>query len=100
MAAPHWTVTHSEFEALVEDAVSSLPGRFRKLLDNVVIVVEEEPDREDLAAHGIEEEGELLGIFRGVPLTRRGFEAPLMPTQIAIFRRPILRVCDSREEAM
>ena len=57
-----------EFEQAVEEALEGLPPQFASLLDNVAIVIEEEPLAADLKlAHG----GELLGLFRGVPRTHR-----------------------------
>ena len=88
-----------EFEKLVEEALASLPPRFAKLLDNVAVVVEEEPSPDDLEV--MEDDGELLGIYRGVALTRRSYDMlPMLPDQIAIFRGPILRVARDRREAM
>lgn len=90
----------SEFDQLVEEALEQLPDEFARLLDNVVVVVEEEPSDEDLEALG---EGaaddELLGIYRGIALPERSFDMlPALPDQIAIFRGPILRVARSRRE--
>ncbi len=79
-----------EFDMLVEDALHELPKRFADLLDNISIVVEEEPADEDFGALD-DPDDELLGIFRVVP--------PL-PDQIAIFRGPILRVARNRREAV
>jgi len=98
-------VNPAEFERLVEEALDSLPERFASLLDNVVVVVEEEPSASDLDVlhddahdhdHG---PGELLGLYRGTPMTRRSYDSFRMPDQIAIFRGPILRVSRSRDEA-
>ena len=98
-------VNPAEFERLVEEALDSLPERFAALLDNVVVVVEEEPNASDLDVldddhdhgHG---HSELLGIYRGTPMTRRSFDSFRMPDQIAIFRGPILRVTRTRHEAV
>jgi predicted Zn-dependent protease with MMP-like domain len=92
--------TKAEFERLVEEALESLPPQFAELLDNVAVVVEEEPTGDDLEA--LEEEGsELLGIYRGVALTHRSYDMlPMLPDQIAIFRGPILRVTRNRREAV
>jgi len=38
----------SEFESLVEEALEKLPQKFADLLENVVIVVEDEPSDDDL----------------------------------------------------
>ena len=89
-----------EFERLVEEALSTLPPEFAKLLDNVAVAVEEEPSPEDLDL--LEDPGgELLGIYRGVALTRRHHDMlPTLPDQIAIFRGPINRITRSRGEAI
>jgi predicted Zn-dependent protease with MMP-like domain len=95
-------VNPAEFERLVEEALDSLPERFASLLDNVVVVVEEEPSASDLDVidhdhdHG---PGELLGLYRGTPMTRRSYDSFRMPDQIAIFRGPILRVSRTAHEA-
>lgn len=94
-------LSRREFETTVEQALAELPEEFRGLLDNVSVVIEEEPSEDDLDEAEIEDEVELLGIFRGVPMTERSWAAPPeLPDQVAIFRGPILRVCDSREEAI
>lgn len=99
-------LSRTEFEQLVEEALAKLPERFAKLLENIAIVVEEEPSDDDLdEVFGDEdEEGddhELLGIFRGTPLTQRSFsDLPQLPAEVAIFRGPILRVSRDRREAM
>lgn len=93
--------TRREFERLVEEALTELPPQFAELLDNVAVVVEEEPSDEDLDLLEDDEDGELLGIYRGVALTRRTHDMlPMLPDQIAIFRGPILRIARSRREAI
>lgn len=88
-----------EFERLVEEALESLPPRFADLLQNVAVVVEQEPSDEDLEL--VEEGGELLGLYRGVALTRRTHDMlPHLPDQISIFRGPIMRIALTRREAM
>ena len=79
-----------EFSQLVADALDALPPRFASLLDNVAVVVEEEPSEEDLELLD-EEHDELLGIFR---------TQPPLPDQVVIFRGPILRNTRNRGEAI
>ena len=95
-------VTRRDFEALVEEAHSELPPQFKDLLNNIAIVVEEEPSEDDLDVLDDPQEGdELLGIYRGVALTRRTHDMlPMLPDQIAIFRGPILRVAASRRDVV
>jgi predicted Zn-dependent protease with MMP-like domain len=94
------SLSSRDFEALVEEALASLPARFANLLENVAIVVEDEPTDDDIDA--VEDAGqELLGIFRGVPLTERSWDAaPILPAQVAIFRGPILRVSRNPREVV
>ena len=95
-------ISPSEFETLVEEALESLPERFAQLLDNVVVVVEDEPNDEDLDALDSDDpDDELLGIYRGIALPQRTHDMlPALPDQIAIFRGPILRVARNRREAV
>jgi predicted Zn-dependent protease with MMP-like domain len=89
-----------EFERLVEEALESLPPQFAGLLQNVAVVVEQEPSDDDLELI-TEEGGELLGLYRGVALTRRTHDMlPHLPDQISIFRGPIMRVAHTRRDAM
>lgn len=78
----------AEFDALVERALRRIPSRFRKRLDNVVIVVEREPRRPGL-----------LGLYRGRPLTARsasdGFH---LPDQITIYQGPHERMARGIED--
>ena len=92
------TIDPTEFERLVAEALDSLPERFAELLDNVVVVVEEEPSASDLDVME-HDHGELLGLYRGTPMTHRSYGSFRMPDHIAIFRRPILRVTRDAKEA-
>lgn len=95
-------LTRAEFERVVEEALESLPKRFADLVENVAVTVEDEPSAEDLenAEGDAEADSELLGIYRGVALTNRTHDMPLLPDEIAIFRGPIGRVAESRHEAV
>jgi predicted Zn-dependent protease with MMP-like domain len=97
-------LSRDEFERVVEEALESLPARFNGLIKNVVIAVEEEPTDEDLEStegeDGDDGDDELLGIYRGVALTERSHDAPLLPDEIAVFRGPINRIARSRAEAV
>jgi len=93
-------VTPQQFETYVEEALAQLPSDFRKYLENIVIVVEEEPLDEDYDETDTPEDSDLFGIFRGVPYFERGSTVSHLPAQIAIFRGPILRSCATRGEAV
>jgi predicted Zn-dependent protease with MMP-like domain len=94
-------VPPEEFEALVEQALDGLPDEFADLLDNVVVVVEEEPDPEDLEALDMDpEEDELFGLYQGVPQSERGANYFALPDRVAIYRGPILRACTDRRQVI
>jgi predicted Zn-dependent protease with MMP-like domain len=86
------------FEALVQRAVEELPAEFRDKLVNVEIIVEDEPSPELLERMEVPEDETLFGLYEGVPLTERGFDAPLYPDRIWIFQRPLEEECDSEDE--
>ncbi|MDP9122120.1 MAG: metallopeptidase family protein [Acidobacteriota bacterium] len=89
-----------EFEALVEQAIDGLPEPFAALLENVAVMVEEEPQPEDLEALEMEPEDELFGLYQGVPQAERGSFYSALPDRVVIYRGPILRSCSSRREVM
>jgi predicted Zn-dependent protease with MMP-like domain len=99
-------LSHAEFEKIVAEALDSLPENFARLLTNIAVVVEDEPSDDDLEVLDDEEDdeddddSELLGIYRGTPMTERSWEMALLPDQIAIFRGPILRITSNRREAV
>jgi predicted Zn-dependent protease with MMP-like domain len=82
----------SQFEDLVAQALDEVPRELAQLVDNVVVVVEDEPPAG---------EPELLGLYEGVPLTERdGWYAGVLPDRITIYRLPTLRICDSPQDVI
>jgi predicted Zn-dependent protease with MMP-like domain len=89
-------VPPEEFEALVEQALDGLPEEFAELLDNIVVMVEDEPDPEDVGPGPAP-----LGIYMGTALTQRdSFQLPGLPDRIIIYRGPILRICKDRRQVI
>ncbi len=93
-------VAPEEFEALVAKALDDLPEEFAKLLENVAVVVEEEPTEEELASVDLDPEDDLLGLYQGVPLAERDSFYGGLPDRVVIYRGPILRLCTSRREVI
>jgi predicted Zn-dependent protease with MMP-like domain len=80
-----------EFELLVESAIESLPDDLRGFMSNVAIVVEDEPPA------GLP----LLGLYQGLPLTRRGSGyAGVPPDKITIYRGPLERLTGGDPERL
>jgi len=87
------------FEALVVKAVEGLPPEFRQKLENVDIVVEDWPGPAELKRDRPIRRTQLLGLYQGVPQTRRGQEYGLvLPDKISIFQRPIEAQCRTESD--
>ena len=84
-------MSREHFEDLVGEALDEVPAELLKVMDNVVIVVEDDPpDGEDL-----------LGLYEGTALTDRGWDyAGVLPDRITIYRNPTLRVCDTETDVI
>jgi predicted Zn-dependent protease with MMP-like domain len=79
------------FQALVDEAVASLPARFREAMTNMAIVIEDEPTPEQLASVEIEPPDSLYGLYEGTPLPERQWaHGNTLPDKVTIFRIPIL----------
>lgn len=85
-----------EFTALIRREIEKLPEEFRKRLENVDFIVMDWPSEDMIKSVG--KRGLLLGLYRGVPLPRRGRGyAMVLPDQIIFFQKAIERVA-GREE--
>ncbi len=76
---------------MARTALDRLPGRFTAQMGEIVLLVEEWPDKALLEGFGIENPLGLTGVYEGLPLTERSIEhSGTMPDRIRLFRRPIL----------
>jgi len=92
-------LNHQEFEALVILALKGLPKFFKKKMKNVDVVVEDRASRELLSGMGLQSPFQLLGLYQGVPLDRRGFYyGNVLPDKITLFQIPIESICRTKEE--
>ena len=87
-----------QFDDLVRAALADLPEQFLYALENVVIVVNDEPTPEQLSDVHVDHDVELFGLYEGLPLTERGEGYTGLPDRIVIFRMPLLRSCSTRGE--
>src|SRR5947209_7960959 len=85
-------MTRERFEELVSDALDDVPPQLLDLMDNVVVLVEDDPPRSEPG---------LLGLYEGYALTERGWDySGVLPDRITVFRNPILAICDSEEDVV
>jgi len=87
----------AEFERLVEEALAELPARYRQLLENIVIIVEDRPRGQRRSKKAADEEL-LLGEFMGVPRTEKSVFEPGPPDQVFLYQKNIEAVCESDQE--
>jgi predicted Zn-dependent protease with MMP-like domain len=92
-------VDRAQFERLVAEALQSIPRRFRQAMENLVVLVEDEPSRELLKQMEIEPSETLLGLYQGTPLTERGWgHGNALPDRILIFQGPHERSAEDEED--
>ncbi len=93
--------SRQRFEEIVADALASIPDDLWNLIDNVAVLVEEWPDQYQLESVGLRNPRSLLGLYEGVPLTRRNQGYGIVaPDRVTIFRRPIYAACGPNEQAI
>jgi predicted Zn-dependent protease with MMP-like domain len=80
---------HRPFEALVDHALASIPEPFAAALDEVAIVIEDEPSADQRRENEIDADDTLYGLYEGVPRTEWGADWAAMPNRITLFRLPL-----------
>ena len=83
------SLSHQRFEHLVERALANLPEEFQSFLENVAVVIEDEPP-DDMP--------DTMGLYEGVPLIERTLDSMNLPDRITLFKGPIERVCRTYAE--
>jgi predicted Zn-dependent protease with MMP-like domain len=93
-------VSTRQFEQIVADALDALPDPMVQSLDNIAVIVEDEPTPEQLGGHG-----ELLGLYEGSGSSSKGvflpgyMSAPLAtPDRVLLFRKPLCAISENEDE--
>ncbi len=82
------------FEELVVEALAELPAEFQEKLENIDVVIADKPTPQQLTRMGLRYNETLLGLYEGVPLTKRGRGYGMVPPdKITIFQKPIEAMC-------
>jgi predicted Zn-dependent protease with MMP-like domain len=94
-------MTMDQFRRLVSEAIDTVPREFRKHLDNIAIVVEDEPSDELLDEMEIEPPDTLFGLYQGIPLPQRQWaHGNALPDRITLFQGPIEDYCETDEDVV
>lgn len=88
-----------EFEGLVRGVLDDLPDEFGRRLENLEVVIEDQPDAALLRSLGLNPRHEtLFGLYQGVPLNERGASyGGVLPDKISIYYYPLMRACRTPE---
>jgi predicted Zn-dependent protease with MMP-like domain len=83
-------ISDDDFDVLVGEALDTIPESFWDRVDNVVVMVEDEPP---------DDEPDLLGVYDGIPLSERdSWYSGVLPDRVLLFRGPLKRFCRDRAE--
>ncbi|MEI6850620.1 MAG: metallopeptidase family protein [Candidatus Saccharibacteria bacterium] len=92
-------MTDDEFDNLITRAMNELPQKYIKGLQNVAIVMEDNPTLEQLHKMQIDNNHLLLGLYEGIPLTKRGGNYTfVLPDKITLFKNSLLATSNSENE--
>jgi predicted Zn-dependent protease with MMP-like domain len=80
---------HRPFESLVELALAAIPEPFASALDEVAIVIDDEPSPDQRRENDIADDDTLYGLYEGVPRTEWGADWATVPNRITLFRLPL-----------
>lgn len=92
-------VERERFEEMLVRAISDLPDEFRDRIANVDFAVEDYARPDDYARTGTSRNSMILGVYRGVPLSRRGSGYNMiLPDTIVLFQGPLQRLARDEED--
>ena len=99
IAAAMPRLSRRAFERLVEEALATIPRKFREAIANVAVVVEDEPTPDILDELEIPDGDTLYGLYQGTPLTERQWsQEPRVPDKVSIYQRPIEEDAESEDD--
>src|SRR6266496_3725506 len=87
-SAPRRTPRHAHepFERIVGDVLAGIPSPFDRALDEVAVVIEDEPTARQLRENDVPPNETLYGLYEGVPRTEWGADLAAIPNKISLFR--------------
>lgn len=89
-------VPRRRFEQLVAEAMDALPERLLDAMENVAVLVEDEPTREQIG----DRDGTLLGLYEGIAQTHRSplWYSGTTPDRVTLFRLPLCGISDDEDD--
>lgn len=94
-------MTRARFEQLVAEAIRTIPSRFRDHLQNIAVIVEDEPPGALLDEMEIDPPDTLFGLYQGTPLTERSWDyGNALPDRIVLYQGPIEDASDTDDDVV
>jgi len=94
-------MTRARFEHLVAEAIRTIPARFRDELNNIAVIVEDEPPDALLDEMEIDPPDTLFGLYQGTPLTERAWDyGNALPDRIVLYQGPIEDASDTEDDVV
>lgn len=94
-----YELSDETFDHLISRAMDELPQEYITGLDNVAIVYADSPDEYQAKKAGLREGSILLGLYEGIPLTKRGAGYTfVLPDKITLFKHSIMAVVRDEKE--
>ncbi len=90
----------ADLEAMAREALNAIPAELRRYARDLLVRVEDFPDEETIEEMDLEDPFELLGLYRGLDLRRKGVgDQPQDLDMVYLYRRPILDYwCETEED--
>ncbi|MDD4409776.1 MAG: metallopeptidase family protein [Candidatus Pacebacteria bacterium] len=89
---------NKEFEQIVKRGIAAIPEKFLTRIENVAIVIEDNPDSEQLKKLKVGRGFVLFGLYEGIPKTKRWGYSQVLPDKITIFKNQIEKYASSEPE--
>jgi predicted Zn-dependent protease with MMP-like domain len=93
-----YSVDQQTFEEMVHTALAALPKNHREKINNVAIVIEDQPSLAQRQALQLRGDQSLFGLYEGVPLNSRMGQTKLLPDKITLFQLPLQYASSSHEQ--
>jgi len=84
------TRSTASFDELVQRALDTIPQPFARALDEVAIVIDDEPSPQQLRESGLGPDEGLYGLYEGIPRTEYAADWAFVPNKITLFQLPLL----------
>ncbi len=92
-------MNEKDFEKIAAEEFANVPEHFAKHIENVALLVEEDPSNETRTEEKLTNEQTLLGLYKGIPMSNRGSSygiGGVMPDTITLYRNPIYMIANER----